>query len=244
MSPSLNLSSNRVVTAEVVISRYDEAVDWLPEFAGPTPIVIYNKGTELQLSFGAEQKMLPNVGREGHTFLTHIIENYANLKEVTIFLQGRIDDLIDPVFANAGSYLPQCMRYGFSAAALHVYLPMHWKQPFPRHGSANATIHSWQLHQGLMADSSESMLDYAVRFLGCLPPLCVVSHCGCFAASRDAIWAKPLSFYEALRNTLSHHPNPLEGHYMERMWCYLFSGNRLLPAALNLSPVMVQKFQL
>lgn len=244
MSPGLDPSRSRVVTAEIVISRYDEALDWLPQFAGPAPIVVYNKGTELQLSFGAEQKMLPNVGREGHTFLTHIIENYSNLKDVTIFLQGRIDDLSDPVFANATGYLRHALQYGFSAATLHIYKPNNWRQPFPRFGSADATIHSLQLHQGLMADSAEGMLDFAVRFLGCLPPLCVVSHCGCFAVSKEAILARPLSFYHCLRNTISHHPNPLEGHYLERMWCYLFSANRLLPLALKLEPEMANKFQI
>jgi hypothetical protein len=216
----------------------------VPGFAGPAPVVIYNKGAELLLPFGAEQKILPNVGREGHTFLTHIIDNYASLKEVTIFLQGRIDDLIFPVFAKAEFYLPQCLQYGFSAATLHTYLPIHWERPFPRYVSDDSGKHAWQLHQGLMADSAENMLEYVVRFLGCLPPLCVVSHCGCFAASRLAIHARPLSFYQSLRDTISHHPNPLEGHYLERMWCYLFSGNRLLPVALNLPQDIINKFQL
>jgi hypothetical protein len=36
--------------------------------------------------------MLPNVGREAHTYLTYIIDNYDRLPEYVMFCQGRIDD--------------------------------------------------------------------------------------------------------------------------------------------------------
>ena len=36
---------------------------------------------------------LNNVGKESHQLLYHIFENYYDLDDVNIFLQGRIDDL-------------------------------------------------------------------------------------------------------------------------------------------------------
>jgi hypothetical protein len=34
---------------------------------------------------------LDNIGKEGHTYLHHIINNYNNLANVTIFIPGSID---------------------------------------------------------------------------------------------------------------------------------------------------------
>jgi hypothetical protein len=75
---------------DVVIARYEENLGWV-EFLDPDKfnIKIYNKGGEnLELDY----VKLRNLGRDAHTFITYIVENYNSLPEYIIFLQG------DPVF--------------------------------------------------------------------------------------------------------------------------------------------------
>lgn len=67
---------------ELVIARYNEDLTWLSKIN--LKYKIYNKGTSILWPF----TQLPNVGREAKTYLHHIVENYSNLSEYTIFLQG------------------------------------------------------------------------------------------------------------------------------------------------------------
>ena len=69
-------------TCEVVISRYSENIQWITHIN--KNVVIYNKGNDMDVSC----IKLNNVGRESHTFLTHILKNYNNIKDSTFFLQG------------------------------------------------------------------------------------------------------------------------------------------------------------
>lgn len=81
------------MTSILVIARYNEDINWIREFPDK---IIYNKGSretipeDLQ-SYSIE---LPNVGREAHTILHYIIENYDTLPDVVVFSQGRYDDQI------------------------------------------------------------------------------------------------------------------------------------------------------
>lgn len=63
---------------EFVIAKYKEDLSWI-DILEPYRFRIYNKDD------GGD---LPNIGREAHTYLHHIIENYDKLADVTVFLQG------------------------------------------------------------------------------------------------------------------------------------------------------------
>jgi hypothetical protein len=69
----------------IVVSRYNEDVEWV--FPYNDIAIIYNKGYKLNIPFH-NLKNIKNVGREGGTYLYHIINNYNNLTDKTIFLQG------------------------------------------------------------------------------------------------------------------------------------------------------------
>tara|TARA_B100001287_G_C22603998_1_gene491785 strand:+ start:191 stop:838 length:648 start_codon:yes stop_codon:yes gene_type:complete len=57
--------------------------------------IVYNKsGYEIMLKNHTIQKHLDNIGREGATYLNHIINNYNNLSEYTIFMQDDTNDHI------------------------------------------------------------------------------------------------------------------------------------------------------
>ncbi len=80
------------MTQQLVIARYNEDVQWLKDVNLDT--VVYNKGNDFNLQSikGCKDKLqefkLPNVGRESHTLLHHIIKNYDDLCNTTIFLQA------------------------------------------------------------------------------------------------------------------------------------------------------------
>jgi len=82
---SMNLPKQ---TYKLVVSRYNEDLDWL-ENLNENNIQIYNKGDELEKNSDLMAvKNLTNVGREGETYLNHIINNYDNLDDYTVFCQA------------------------------------------------------------------------------------------------------------------------------------------------------------
>lgn len=67
---------------EIVIARYNEDITWTKPFQEIT--TIYNKGDDNI----PNSIKLKNVGREGHTYLYHIVNNYDTLADITVFFQG------------------------------------------------------------------------------------------------------------------------------------------------------------
>ena len=70
---------------DLIVSRYREDTTWLSEFSDYR-IFLYNKGEPIEGSIN-----LPNVGRCDHTYLYHIVTNYNNLADNTVFFPGSID---------------------------------------------------------------------------------------------------------------------------------------------------------
>ena len=88
-----NFESND--TIELVISRYNEDLEWLKkDIFEHFSIVIYNKGNNTNFYKPKNVKIitLENVGVCNHTYLYHIINNYDKLSNVTIFLPGSCMD--------------------------------------------------------------------------------------------------------------------------------------------------------
>ena len=69
---------------EVVVSRYSENLSWVNQVPKECKVTIYNKGNDLEFSC----IKLNNIGRESHTYIRHIVDNYNNLSDYTIFVQG------------------------------------------------------------------------------------------------------------------------------------------------------------
>jgi hypothetical protein len=70
---------------ELVVARYNENINWVSAYNDIA--TVYNKGEDDILNIKKVVK-IPNVGREGNTYLYHIINNYGSLKEKTVFSQG------------------------------------------------------------------------------------------------------------------------------------------------------------
>eukprot|EP00928_Gymnodinium_smaydae_P062653 TRINITY_DN4646_c0_g1_i1.p1 TRINITY_DN4646_c0_g1~~TRINITY_DN4646_c0_g1_i1.p1 ORF type:complete len:702 (-),score=97.77 TRINITY_DN4646_c0_g1_i1:121-2226(-) len=69
---------------EIVLAQYDESITWSDPYASIR--TVYCKGPPPEGAEGCVR--LPNVGREGHTYLHHIVENYDNLADWTVFSQA------------------------------------------------------------------------------------------------------------------------------------------------------------
>lgn len=70
----------------VVVARYNENLDWLKELR--YNYVVYNKGSDDLPDWIKNVTKLPNIGREAHTYLTYMADQYENLPDYVAFVQG------------------------------------------------------------------------------------------------------------------------------------------------------------
>jgi hypothetical protein len=70
---------------EIVLAHYDEEITWSDAYKSVR--TIYCKGPPNKRPHGCHH--LENVGREGHTYLHHIVHNYDRLSKWTVFTQAQ-----------------------------------------------------------------------------------------------------------------------------------------------------------
>ena len=70
-------------TFKIIVAAYNENLDWLDKI-NQSDVIIYNKSDKI-----IENSIkLENIGREAATYFYHIINNYDNLPDYLILLQG------------------------------------------------------------------------------------------------------------------------------------------------------------
>ena len=212
----------------VIISRYNENLDWIKEINKEFDITVYNKGKKIEIEDKYNLIEIKNVGRESHTWLYHIYENYENIAENNIFLQGRLDDLGCMAHKDISKYLRKLNKNGFNASRLGLLSPFHWKNNL----SIDKDIrykNSWEQNQ--ISKNILGFRKYAKKFFPEIPLFVPTSYGGCFAVNRKAIYSHSKDFYFQLLKTVDKHYHPIEAHFLERLWCYMFSKNRFLSKA-------------
>ncbi len=220
-----------------IISRYQEDLNWL-EILREHKIIIYNKGNKI-INVNAHSTIdLKNVGRESHTWLYHIVNNYNNLSEVNIFLQGRIDDLGCMSYKNPLNYLTKINKYGYCASRYGLLGPFHWKHNV---GIELDKRYKSQWENGEISKSQIGFREFAKHLFPRIPIFVATSYGGCFAVKKENIRNYELNFYKYLLRILEKHKNPIEGHYLERLWCYMFTNNR--PLKRSIIDVIKTKFE-
>lgn len=212
---------------EIVISRYNENLDWINNDPfNKHPIVIYNKGVNnkyVNNSNVIKTINLPNVGRESHTYLYHIINNYHNLADVTIFLPGSAD-LINKY--HRAKKMVEMVEQTNNTVLSCAYDPMIVKNQY------NFTIDEYfsSHNNNKQINQNGVILKSSVRPYGKWFEKTFVnnekndyvSYCGIISISKKNILQKPKSYYEKLLNELDTHHNPEVGHYLERSWYSIF----------------------
>tara|TARA_B100000989_G_scaffold133506_1_gene99177 strand:+ start:7373 stop:8074 length:702 start_codon:yes stop_codon:yes gene_type:complete len=208
----------------LIIARYDEDLDWLKKYDN-FKITVYNKGFKLKDNCFYDVINLENKGRESHTWLYHIVKNYNNLNENNIFLQGKIDDLNCMVYSDPIKYLKKINQYGFSVSRFGLLGPSHWKWNI---GIENDNRYKEQWVNNEITKSNLGFRNFALKMFPKIPLFVATSYGGCFAVKKKSILQHNIIFYERLLDILSKSKNPIEGHYMERLWCYIFTKNKPL----------------
>jgi len=83
----------------IAVARYNEDISWLkPASSLGVSVTVYDK-SDISITDSHESRivtpnhiMLPNIGREAHTYIKHIVDNYDSLYDIEIFTQGRVSD--------------------------------------------------------------------------------------------------------------------------------------------------------
>ena len=205
---------------ELVIARYNEDTLWSGRFAKCTPTTVYNKGKALPKwlheTASSRSAQLPNVGRESHTFLYHIVRHYDHLANTTIFFQGAINTRIEQRLGPPERYMRNGIDtfYGNNVRAMGRHNGYGWQHHpdrvrYPSRGGASGhTLGSFfanVLHRNLSQSSPWVPGAY-------------------FSVGRNVVHRNSRRYYQRiLQDTnLSVHSAPEEGHFMERAWMSIF----------------------
>ena len=226
---------------KLIIARYNEDLEWLKKHED-FKITVYNKGDNLPDNKFLKIINLKNVGRESHTWLYHIVNNYYHLNEINIFLQGKIDDLNCMVFKNPNDYLNGINKYGFSVSRYGLLGPFHWDW----HVKINKDLrYKKQWENNEISRSNIGFRNFSKKLFPEIPLFVATSYSGCFAVKKEAIQLNDHLFYQKLLDVLSQHKNPIEGHYMERLWCYIFTRNKpLFESFFDVFKTKIERFKI
>ena len=221
-------------TIDIVIARYEENISWaFKENFRPYRKIVYNKGSKKIFTSDSKcfkefedtnsmEILLPNVGRESHSFLYHIIENYDELAGVTIFIPGSGMDSIKQ--HKTLNVLNKTISTKDS-----VFMGMWYE-------NVKKSLSSFQISDWVGTSSTNQQ---ALPSISCQPSnirpfgnwyefyfqntlINVVCYTSTFSVTREDVHHRSKSFYEDLLATVSSHSNPETGHFMERSWLAVF----------------------
>ena len=210
----------------IVVSRFNEDLEWLKEEPFKDyPVLIYNKGIndDFYKPINLVQIIpLNNIGREGHTYLYHIINYYEKLNNITVFLTGS-NDL--PNRKDRSKRMIQEIETNNSAVFIST-----------KFDDVKKDLYSFKLdhyeatHQKNADLSKQQKLEpstirpFGKWFDTIFGNIIIknVSFGGIFSISKKDILQHPKSRYEKLIKEFTNHPNPEVGHYFERSWEAVF----------------------
>jgi hypothetical protein len=183
----------------IVVARYNEDIEWCKQFPN---VIVYNKGNKL--NNGYNEILLSNVGREGHTYYKHICDNYDNLTDYTIFLQGNPFDHSPNIICNLNKYIDSIylninfeflseliLKSNLSGCAHHPRLPL---------------VDTYEKIFGERKENMKFTFGAGAQFI----------------VSKKCILNRPKTFYSKIVKLLENHVNPIEGFVIERFHKIIF----------------------
>lgn len=196
------------MTISIVIAKYCEDISWVDNLENNTKIYIYTKNGETYKDHIYTNIKLPNIGRESHTYLYHIINNYNNLTDIVIFTQGNYKDHINDINElyykiNDFYHMPydhikdfRLMNYGTDLVP----------------NKDNFTVDQWLKHYNIETNPEKYI--YKIKYGAC------------FSTTKQNILSRPLSFYQELIKQLDTN-NSEVGHFFERAWYFIFNVHKI-----------------
>jgi len=220
------------IKVDLVVARYKEKLDWVRDYSQRDfhKIHLYNKGPQnITCDTIAAQKNCKvydmsdkNVGVCDHTYLYHIIENWDNLADVTLFCPGSIylpykrekfDRILnkivetgDTVFivSNNRTDMGRTVKEIFSNFVLDSHLVAN-------------TSNRNNIGMSVVAPAKDRPFGvWYDKHVG--TDIYGYSLWGIFAASKEHIKKREKSFYENLIKQVSSNKHEEASHYMERAW--------------------------
>jgi hypothetical protein len=207
MKPCNSQISSQKPALELVVARYCEDLAWLRNIPPQIQVTVYDKNAR---ETHPDSLQLPNIGREAHTYLHHIVTRYQSLAPWTIFCQGKpFDHVFD---------FHQTLRE--LAASPEPTAEFLWLGHIIDTDDAygRRLFVPWSKNE----DCHELNIDAFHRALfGCAGPDEYVFRLGAhFLAAAHLIRLRPLSFYErALQLSIEF---PDAAHCFERSWDKVF----------------------
>ncbi len=199
---------------QLIVARYRECTRQLHAFCGHLPLVIYDKFDPLAehplpnlprfdcRAFGGAQHAKSPTGREGHTYLYHILKHYPHFPPHLVFLQGGVNDHSSSTLLRirelARADFPEC-----------DYLPLGW--PIDLNGRDGGPAHF-----GLPIERI-----YRRLFRSPCPDYFLFCCAALFVVSKERILARPRTFYEEAMQSI--YDEPLAGYALERLWGVIFN---------------------
>lgn len=199
--PSIEIKN--YLKRELVVAVYKDNINWLIErknkFNNLEKISAYNKSERTDFEYVCE---LPNVGRESHTYLHHIIENYDNLADFTTFVQGNPKPHLH-MLEN-----PSYEIFNFESEPIHDFYALG---DFALTDGTGRPFSHW--------DVDLFSIWYRL-FDGDMPHRFFANYGAQFIASRDLIRSRSLEFYKELMQC--HEDYSVTPWALEIMWYYIF----------------------
>lgn len=203
---------------EIVVARYRENVDWIAPYRDL--VTVYTKCAECTAPDAARVVPLPNVGRESHTYLRHVIDNYDTLSDNTLFTQCGIYEhdthSIHEYMECADKHLFHITNFGTIYAKDRKYGYLKHKGKWLDEYNRGDMLRETMTFQQWWHKYVRKTLPHINRFK--------FSHGAIFSVTKSKIIENSIEYYESLIQSVDQHKNPESGHYFERAWYYIFNG--------------------
>jgi hypothetical protein len=215
---------------ELVVARYNENVDWIKDLPKGffTKIRLYNKGPPLETPLeGIETITLENKGWQYNTVLQHIIRNYNNLAEVTVFVPGTVmkkeykkkqfEAIMERLRDKDESFIIGMKKTTAETREEMGFSVQEYKASNDNNRSAKKNTRVNKSGHSTLGEWVEA------HFPG--EKLKCISYNSTFAVSRKDILKRPVEVYQKLLNEVSS-AHPEAEHFMERVTSLIFSISR------------------
>lgn len=212
---------------QCVVARYNEDTEWMiREPFDKFDMICYNKGQIIPGNcYEGKCKIvqIDNVGRCDHTYLYHIIENYNNLADVTIFLPASCMDthkrdltlsVIKNVMMTQNTVLQGAIMSDVRSE-LYDFTLDEWKSTNPSNFSINQETK-------LQLSPIRPFGKWFDAIFGPDLKIKVFCYYSIIAVAREHILQHPLERYQKIIEYLNKSSNPEAGHYVERSWGAIF----------------------
>jgi hypothetical protein len=196
---------------DIVIAHYNENLDWVSELdlTYINKIWIYSK-SPLPNNYIS----LPNIGRESHTYLHHIISRYPNFPENIIFLQGNPFGHHESIKPNNVENINFWLKYIQSKECT----PNGHYNDYDRF-LVNGKLSNWN-NQHLNV-TNYSIHEWIQKYLSTNEKSGNIYWSAQFGIKSLKILNHPLNFYQILLNQHTY-LHPEVSHFLERTWGIIF----------------------